>query len=133
MNRDEQIAEKHLRFRGYQDVHHHPDGEHRPPDFLVDGAIAVEVRRLNQNERGRDTPVGLEVKAIPFTGRLMKLLATYGDAGSVKWYVMLGLRRPLPTWDRAEGRIKQFLQAVLNDPPAQGRLDVDFDGRVELE
>ena len=44
MDRSEQVAMKHLLFCGFSTVVYEPDGN-VPPDFLVDGSIAVEVRR----------------------------------------------------------------------------------------
>jgi len=41
-----------------------PDGN-TPPDFLVNGTIAVEVRRLNQNEIIESGHRGLEVTTFP--------------------------------------------------------------------
>jgi hypothetical protein len=112
MKFEEEVALAHLRFRGYEDVRPHPDGRNRPPDLLVDGTIAVEVRRLNQNERGRETPKGLEEEAIPFTDWLNTLLAAFGTDGPTRWVVKLRLKRPLPTRHRLRDRIRRFLQAV---------------------
>ena len=47
MNIDEHITYLHLQSRGYTDIVHEPDGN-IPPDFLVNGNIAIEVRRLNK-------------------------------------------------------------------------------------
>jgi len=48
MDSSETLAKEYLRFLGYTDIIYEPDGN-IPPDFLVNGRIAVEVRRLNQN------------------------------------------------------------------------------------
>src|SRR5206468_13124046 len=69
MDKSEQIAESHLRSRGFQDIMYEPDGN-VPPDFLVDGQIAVEVRRLNQNEDTPEGPRGLEEAAIPLQAKI---------------------------------------------------------------
>ena len=47
MNDDEETIKKHLESIGYKDPVFEPNGN-IPPDFLIDGKIAVEVRRLNQ-------------------------------------------------------------------------------------
>ncbi len=54
MDTSERIVWEYLLHRGFRDVVYEPEGK-VPPDFLVDNRVAVEVRRLNQNE---DTPVG---------------------------------------------------------------------------
>jgi len=45
MDRSETVGMHHLLFRGHSDVIYEPDGN-VPPDFLVEGRSAVEVRRL---------------------------------------------------------------------------------------
>ncbi len=48
MDTSESLVRDFLLYRGYADIVYEPDGN-VPPDFLIDGRIAVEVRRLNQN------------------------------------------------------------------------------------
>lgn len=48
MDRSEGFARVHLHHRGFDDVVFEPS-PNEPPDFLINGKIAVEVRRLNQN------------------------------------------------------------------------------------
>jgi hypothetical protein len=48
MNDSEAQALKYLSSLGYSQVVYEPDGR-IPPDFLVKGRIAIEVRRLNYN------------------------------------------------------------------------------------
>jgi len=49
MDSSERIVYQYLSYQGFSDVAYEPDGN-VPPDFLLNGRIAVEVRRLNQNE-----------------------------------------------------------------------------------
>ncbi len=49
MDQSESHARDYLEHLGLGRVVYQPDGN-VPPDFLVDGRIAVEVRRLNENE-----------------------------------------------------------------------------------
>ena len=44
----ETAVDRFLRHSGFTDLVFEPDGN-IPPDFVVEGRIAVEVRRLNQN------------------------------------------------------------------------------------
>jgi hypothetical protein len=94
----EEVAFRHLRARCAAGIVYEPDGN-VPPDFLVDGRIAVEVRRLNRNESGSDRPVGLERSATPLVHRLQTLLASAGASGDAAWWVGLEFRRPIPPWE----------------------------------
>ena len=76
-DRSEQLALTYLESLRLGPVTHEPDGN-VPPDFLIDGRIAVEVRRLNQNEAVANGHRGLEETAIPLNARLRKLLASLG-------------------------------------------------------
>jgi hypothetical protein len=98
----------------------------------VDGTIAVEARRLNQNIRGRDTPHGLEVEAVPFVNRLRKLMTTFGSTGPARWFTILRFKRPIPWWPWFEERLRLAFASVLAmpDPPRTITLDI---GNVRLE
>lgn len=66
MDESDALVGRYLKARGFTDVRYEPDGN-VPPDFLADGRVAVEVRRLNQNHddgSGRG-PRGLDEVAIP--------------------------------------------------------------------
>lgn len=52
MNFDEKIANEYLPYLAFTDVVFEPHGKTRP-DFLIDGQIAVEVRRLNPSRTPR--------------------------------------------------------------------------------
>jgi hypothetical protein len=60
MNESEQAVYKYLSSQDLGPVEFEPDGKGTPPDFLVDGLVAVEVRRLNQNEETVTGHRGLE-------------------------------------------------------------------------
>lgn len=109
MDQTEAIARDHLLSRGFRNIVFEPDGK-VPPDFLVDSAVAVEVRRLNQREPAGDR--GLEDKAIPFCMRVERLLADYGDSDSGTKWMALDFCRPLPRWKMFEACVKAFLADV---------------------
>ena len=95
MNVDERIADTYLRSLGFADVVFEPDGN-IPPDFLIDGRVAVEVRRLNQNEESPEGPRGLEEVEIPLRDRVRHLLKTFGPARNGEtWYVFYEFHRPI--------------------------------------
>ena len=52
MKQEEKWVEEYLTHRGFRDIVYEPDGN-VPPDFLIDGKIAIEVRRLNQHHEDK--------------------------------------------------------------------------------
>ena len=79
MDKSEEVANSYLVHLGFESIVFEPDGN-VPPDFLVDARIAVEVRRLNQNEVTESGFQSLEEVAIPLQMRIGKLLASLGPA-----------------------------------------------------
>jgi len=108
---EERVAYEHLLFRGHLDVVYEPDGN-ITPDFLVDGHIAVEVRRLNQNDFNVMPHRGLEESEIPLRMHLVRLLASYGTS-NVTRFIGLDFRRPLPKWSVIEKGARTFLDNVV--------------------
>lgn len=118
MDRSEQVVSEYLSHRGFRDVVYEPDGN-VPPDFLIDGCIAVEVRRLNQNEDTSNGHRGLENEAIPLQAKVRTLLKTLGSSDGESWYVMYRLRRPLPPWDQLEAALRSELAEFRNNTDRQ--------------
>ena len=106
-------------------VEYEPDGKN-PPDFLIGGRIAVEARRLNQNEEVDGVHRGLEVTAKPLHDAVVKALAQSGPpSGSHSWFVHYTVRRPLPPWRSLEKSLRAGVQQFrerLQDPPKEIRL-----------
>jgi len=108
----EAIVAKYLSAQGFTDVVHHPDGRNNPPDFLVGGRIAVEVRRLNQHETTGQGPRGLEHGVAGVSSVLREVLACLGSPGpGPTWFVIPEYSRPLPTWKT----LKKAVRAALLD------------------
>jgi len=114
MDRSEQVVSEYLSHRGFLDVVYEPDGN-VPPDFLIDGRIAVEVRRLNQNENTPNGHRGLENVAIPLRAKVCALLKTLGPSDDESWYVMYRLRRPLPPWKQLAAALRTELLEFRNN------------------
>jgi hypothetical protein len=111
MDQSERRALEFLKAEGFQNIEYEPDGN-VPPDFLVDGHIAVEVRRLNQNVSTEDGFKGLEEDEIPLLNSINKLLHSLGppgDGGS--WFVWVTFKRPLLDWARLKLQIRSSLEA----------------------
>jgi hypothetical protein len=119
MDSSERIVYEYLSNQGFSDVAYEPDGN-VPPDFLLNGRIAVEVRRLNQNEDTGDGPHGLEETAIPLQAKVRKLLATLGSSNSGEsWFVIYSFRRPLPPWDQLANVLRSDLATFQGDSEHQ--------------
>jgi len=96
-----------------------PDGN-VPPDFVIDGRVAVEVRRLNVNEIGPGRLRSLDQTARPFLDRFRTLLASYGRATDAAWWVGIEFRRPLPPWESLGPAARGLLDEFNTDPTSRG-------------
>lgn len=111
MDRYEAVALCHLRLRGFKNPEYEPDGN-VPPDFLLPGGIAVEVRCLNENVHTRRGPEGLAEAELPLIMGVQRLSASYGPAAPDGWWLILSYRRPFPRWSRLKRRARAFLDRV---------------------
>ena len=118
----EKVANEYLLNLALGAVVYEPDGN-TPPDFLVNGTIAVEVRRLNQNEIIESGHRGLEVTRIPLEASVRKLLASLGPAQSgVSWFVCYDYRRPLPEWKKLHSALREYLLTFRANPSPEREL-----------
>jgi hypothetical protein len=136
MDQSETWAKDYLIYRGFKsdDVLFEPDGN-VPPDFLVEGRIAVEVRRLNQHwESASGDLQPMEELSIPLLIRLRKLLHSFGPpTNGVSWYVIHRFGRPQLTKDwepilRAE--LEPFQKGEIEDHETTVRIDNHFNMRL---
>ncbi len=114
MDRSEKIVFEYFSNQDFCDVVYEPDGN-IPPDFLINGRIAVEVRRLNQNEETPNGHRGLENVAIPLQAKIRALLKTLGPSNGESWYVMYRIRRPLPPWNQLASMLRSELASFCNN------------------
>lgn len=118
MNRDEAIAEIYLRGLDMGDVVHEPDGR-VTPDFVVNGRVAVEVRRLNQQALVDGVHEGLEIAEAGILAYFDRLLPTLGGPiDGRSWFVFYSFRRPLD-WKALKRDIKSALTAFVPEPEKQ--------------
>jgi hypothetical protein len=120
MDESESLVRNHLQHRGFKRIVYQPDGN-IPPDFLVDGRIAVEVRRLNENEVTESGELcGLETLRISTQRKLHKLLRSLGPAASGNsWFVGLNLKRPVPRWKHVEPELRRQLEEFRDNESGQ--------------
>lgn len=115
MNREEKIAETYLKSKGFQDIQFEPDGN-IPPDFFIDGEIAVEVRRLNQHYEHNGKADALESVNFKLIPMLNKLLKSYEGEGHISSsFVCITYWRPVGKIKERIKKIKEILDNHLND------------------
>jgi hypothetical protein len=104
MNWVEKRAESYLKTRGYQTIFE-PDGN-CPPDIVVNGSIAVEVRRLNEIRHG----VGLEHDHYRLHDAFADVLKSFGSSQGVSWWVSFRFKRPAPGTAELKRTLREFFQ-----------------------
>jgi hypothetical protein len=132
MKEEEKWAKEYLLYRGFEEntIVFEPHCS-RTPDFLVDGRIAIEVRRLNQHVKtasGKREP--LEELAKPLRDRLKRLLTSMGPpTNGVSWYVASWLRRPQLTknWEAVvRKKLQPFQSATVESEGEDIEIDRNF-------
>lgn len=115
MDDSERTAYEYLGSCGFDRRDYEPDGR-VPPDFVVDGRIAVEVRRLNQMRQADGEARGLEQIQRSLAEKVPLLLKNLGaSAEGDSWFVFLSFRRPLPPWRQLRVRLREHLNAFARD------------------
>jgi hypothetical protein len=116
MNRDESCVNAYLRSLNLGDVIFEPDGQ-VPPDFLIGGRIAVEVRRLNQHHVVEGRRRGLEEDSIPLRQSIVRMLAEFPNAiADRSWWVFFRLKRPFSSWQVLKPSVEVTLRNYLASP-----------------
>lgn len=120
MDAAEQCVERFLKWKGYTNVVFEPDGN-IPPDFLINGKVAVEVRRLIQYESTTGVPKSVSESSIPLDKNLKKLLSDLGPPTKQQsWFVYVRFSRPVESWNKLEPRIRSWLEAFRDGPQMVG-------------
>ena len=110
-NREEKLVIDNLTYQGYEDILFEPDGN-VPPDILVDNNIAIEVRRLNQNQKTENGFKGLEQDEFSVHGILRRIMKEVSDENYEKsFFVCYYFNRPIPS----KKEIKKFAKEVLEN------------------
>lgn len=112
MNDSEELAFTYLTSLGLSPIIHEPDGN-IPPDFLANGRIAIEVRRLNRNRTTNSGGVeGLESSQFALLRCVKELLPTLGPPKTGQcWFVSYGFSRPLLALPKLRIEIRDTLVA----------------------
>jgi len=111
MKREETFALKYLKSLNYSDIIYEPDGN-IPPDFLINGQLAVEVRRLNQYVKIKNKVVPLEELEFKLIPKISKLLSTFGKGhGGKNAFVNVKYERPI----FVDGKLMNKIKNILNE------------------
>jgi hypothetical protein len=120
MDFSERLARDYFVHLGFTRIDYEPEGCSKPPDFLLNARIAVEVRRLNQIEtpsQAAGRPRGLEEIAIPLWNTVQDLLPSFGPpTAQVSWYVFIRYSRPVPSKGDLSAAIRQHLTKFRDQP-----------------
>lgn len=108
MDRSEAAIQKLLAHMGYSNVLYEPDGN-VPPDFVIDGEIAVEVRRLNQNFDDGSGVRGLEEVTAPLWQKMTRLVESIAETDGNSWFISFRFSRPVPPWKSLEPEVRDAL------------------------
>lgn len=115
MKREEGMAKTYLDHQGYQDIVFEPDGN-VPPDLLLNGNIAVEVRRFNQHFKTGGKMEPLENLYYNLVPKIITILGEYKHIQvphSV--FVFIDFERPLRASKTLFDEVRSTLNAYLND------------------
>ena len=120
MDASERLVAAYLEAQGFHSIEFEPDGN-IPPDFLCDGRVAVEVRRLDQSyDCGRKIK-SLEEVSIPLKDQISRILRSLEPAmHNQSWFVHYRFSRPIPKKRDLEFLVKnelvQFTASIESQP-----------------
>lgn len=131
MDETEKVVYEYLEYLDLGAVIYEPDGN-VPPDFLVHGRIAVEARRLNQNEVFDSGYRGLEETAFPLSMKMRKLLNSFGPPthGST-WFVFHRYQRPVE-WNEIRPLIARQLAAFRQEEHSENNVTLAISDSFEI-
>jgi hypothetical protein len=115
MDREETLAKEHLLSLGFKDenIVYEPDGN-IPPDFLINGEVAIEVRRLNQHSEVGTKAKGLEVEVTPLIQAVEKMFPKLNKPDhKTSYFVFVRFKRPLVQTKEAVKLVKSELESFL--------------------
>jgi hypothetical protein len=115
MKIEEQIAKTYLEQLGYQNIVFEPDGN-IPPDFLLDGNIAVEVRRFNQYFQNGGKMEALEKLDYRLVPKITSILSEYEHVQTPhSVFVFIDFERPLKASQSVFNEVRNSLNAYLTN------------------
>ena len=117
-NKDEHLAKEWLKQQGHGLIEWQRDD---PPDFVVDGKYAVEVRRMNNIIEIDGQKKGEEDLRIPLEEAIKKVLDEFGPPEDGRgWYVSCEFdysKFSLPKTRIVQRQVREALQSFLEETP----------------
>jgi hypothetical protein len=124
MDETEALAHEYLSSLRLGTIEYEPDGN-QPPDFLVAGRIAVEVRRLNRSLGSGDKRKGLETDQFALERLIRKLLESLGGPiNGLSWFVTYRFRRPIPSFPEIDRAARAYLLHFSKHPFAEREMQI---------
>jgi hypothetical protein len=124
MNSEEKIAYDYLQSEGYKLINYEPNGN-VPPDFLIDGNIAIEVRRLNENYFSGDKLIGHYEEYVGLWELLSQFLLKYKNENmKSSYWLSYGYERPIPKSAKLKKNLKIQLDKFFQDPIPNIKVEV---------
>lgn len=112
MDCSEALVEKYLKYKRFSNIIYEPDGN-IPPDFLVNGEIAIEVRRLNQNLEENGKITGLEETAIPLFQKIGKIFkGNKREYEQKTLFYSIRFTRPILKWSKAKEKVREYIDCA---------------------
>lgn len=132
MNWDEKHAKEFLLNLNLGEIVYEPDGN-IPPDFLIEGKIAVEVRRLNQYVEVESEMVGIEKAEYAVRNLFRQILSQFpAKKGESCYFVTLNYSRPLPNARGLRKKLKTALNSFLEEKKEKSILRIDENIDIEI-
>lgn len=133
MKREEALAKLYLHSLGISKIVHEPDGN-VTPDFVVDGRIAVEVRRLNQHKiTTQGKPIALENLQFALARSTREVLRSLGPSKNGRsWLVHYKFSRDLQPLPQLKSEIRKALADFREIQPKRTELRISDHFKVVL-
>lgn len=111
MNREEELAKKYLETLSPESLEFEPDGN-IPPDFLLNGNIAIEVTRLNEHIEVQGILKRIDDDSFSITELVKNVLHSYESSfdGRCFW-VAIDIRTPFGNRKRTKKKLVSLLQS----------------------
>ena len=120
MKIEEKIAESYFKSIGHDDIIFEPNGN-RTPDFLINGHVAVEVRRLNQFYKKKP----LEDKWYNVAPKIIKQIESFQKLNHTKSaFVSIAFRRPIKLNKLVTKRIDEILNHHIGNLENEAKYNV---------
>ena len=116
MNKEEKIVHEYLKSKGFKLIKPEPDGN-VPPDFSINGKIAVEVRRLNENYFVDGKAIGHYEEYHKLWDFMTHFLSDYKNENLQTSYgLSFGYERPIPKFAELKKILKTELDSFIKHP-----------------